>query len=501
MLSPNIVAVSPQDFGGCCGNTACCGCTYNPYFVFQKDPITALGMCFVRSDSTDNRFYYYDTVVQTTYTVLRLTIRSTPIVRTVINQVNLRFKFQKMITITNGRAIVVGGLRQVYGDIVTLQFNPLRQQVYMEIYTSVQWPYMLSPNIVAVSPQDDEGLNIFGFSIVGAAPYLTLLPNNTVGTFAYNKNCDWVENGICEQVWALNLTMPRFDKDNADRCEMRPSIQVKYNVGCQTLYDGNCTVGDVTRYADLSWSQLPFNDFCVNIVQDTTLTGGLYPFTTLIATNAGDTTKAVYNYVYGGPVFLRAVLAISSTTGVAPSFATIQLRTLRVQSGAGMSQNYYFNLSSTAEGLVYFDSNNQNWMAISFELNENTVTLANFDENQNVQVYADLRVTYKNINSPVSTGGFELEDTVINAADTSLSSQFFIQSSTSSSAAASSSMNVVAVAAGSAAGVVALTVLVAFLVHRRSVKQIQKTSSAAPIGKDNEEEDETEPSTGQHSAV
>jgi hypothetical protein len=497
-------------------NAGYCGCSYTPYFVFTYSTDQALTLCFYRTEgvetvaqngnqaATQYSFYYFDTVVQSTYTVNRPLIRNKPVLRTVITQTHIQYKFQKVLTLTtanNGKGIYVGGLRQVYADITQLFYNPINGQVYVEIFTSVQWPYQLFPGTqsgisldVVVDPAPVAQTGTPGFTVVGSG--LQLIPNTTSG-----YQCGALYEGLCEQLWSFNLSMPSWSAVAGSTnpnfyCNMQPNVNVYYDVGCQQLYldeGANCTVGSETKYVNFAFQSLPVEDFCLKVVETVTYTGTLLPYPSLNLANAGSTSAAVYSYVYGGPIYFRGTLTPHSTTGYVPTFSRILLTAIRVISGNGALYN--FNMTANAEAnndFLYFNSGTvgQNFVVFTFAMNERTVTLANYDQNQLVTVEADMEVAFQNINSGFSKGMHLMagEDSV---SFTSVSGQFIVGTSAAQDAgASSSSVNVVAVAAGSSAGVVALAVLIAFVVHRRATKKVvsKSTAAASAAAKEFEEE-------------
>jgi hypothetical protein len=479
---------------GCCND-----CDYTPYIVFKHDTFTALGNCFNRTEDVNH--YYYDTIVQTTYSVNRPQIRNQPVLRSVLAQAKLRFRFRRFLSVDTAqyRSIFVGGLRQVYADIITLNFLAREQLVYFEIFTSVQWPYQLYLNIYRSVPNTvvDNGIAQYNplmtYSVVNDSMFL--IPNTTSG-----RNCGVVYNAVCEQVWGLFVRYPQLNPEatDTDFCQIKPTLSLFWDVGCQELYEGNCTVGAETSKSDWSFGALPLNDFCVDIVQDVDLTAQIYPYVNFA--NAAPVTPnvgaAVYSYVYGGPVYYRVVMtAVNRNTGgtvdttrPAPSISSTTMISLFIRSGAGA--NIQLNITSGANGFQKYESfPTSNSLVFAFLLNENTVVLANFDENQLVDVAVVIRVNFNNIQSKSFDLQNDFEMQALAGQDSTISSQFFVATD-SSSAAASSSMNVVAVAAGSAAGIVALTIVVAFLIHRRSMKSFIKQQSQPPTSKELEEANE-----------
>ena len=160
-------------------------------------------------------------------------------------------------------------------DFVSQTFDPVKGQITLQIYTSVQTPYTLT----LLSSQITAGL----LSTTSIAPVSDS-----------NYNCNSSNSNICEQLWQVELTPTN------GQCVLNGTLMLNFTVDCQTSYSGSCSSLAVPYYGttvDIS----SFN-VCPELIQQVDVTGNLTSY------QDSNYQIAHTSFVYESPAYFKAIV-------------------------------------------------------------------------------------------------------------------------------------------------------------------------------------------------
>jgi hypothetical protein len=438
-------------------------------------PTVALGNCFAFDNTTDPKYVLYSTTVRVTSTINRPSIRGDSITRTIVTAFRLSYRFQRYINIT-ASLINATERAQIQSDIVRRIFNPVDRTLTIVLLTSVQNPYELIPHPYRGMTYDlTDGGKIFN---VTSAPTLVGAPAGYP-----SAECDGFS--ICTQYWQAVFIPPE------DSCTWSPTFTFHFYTKCSYIYTeilGNPCNDTNANYT--ATYQLATDNFCVQVVQDITLSGTLKPYNTYPNVQA---TPTNFNFLYNQVVYFRADIAASPAGTVEIDYTefmsavinsaghTLPLTPLSVLTGASYNFNYYNNIVGTYTS------------GFSLTVNTDSIKTSEIDAVQTIGVSALFRVAYRNLNvnsrsrSLYKFAHVVLADTSFDvladagSASAALSAEFTVSRPLT---ATTSTNSLVPAVAASAAGVALLSMFVAFVLYKRRTTQIVKTHRTPPESKE-----------------
>ena len=181
----------------------------------------SLAECF-HVVSNANGYRVYESDIQITSLQNGPIIRDRTNIRTFVTSKPIQLRFPTMVNVSLSN-INSFGAANVLSDFVSQTFDPITGQVTLNIYTSVQSPYTLTP----LSSQIIAGL---------------LNTTNITPVSDPNYNCNSTASNICEQLWQVVLTPTN------GQCVLNGTLMVNFTVGCQTSYQGSCSSLSVPYY-------------------------------------------------------------------------------------------------------------------------------------------------------------------------------------------------------------------------------------------------------------
>ena len=184
------------------------------------------------------------------------------------------------VTLTNIQAY-----SPAYGiaEFVSQTIDPITGQLTIQVYTSVQSPFMFVP----LSPTVLSGQF--------TASSITLVNNS-------NYICNMTATNICEQLWQVVLT------PTVSQCTYNGSLAFNFTLVCQPIYPGLCTAQD---FSTLNISaDIQSGDYCANVIENVNVNGVLQSYQDAAMTN---TDK---NFIYNMTAYFMVQLTGPSITAV-----------------------------------------------------------------------------------------------------------------------------------------------------------------------------------------
>jgi hypothetical protein len=471
-------ASNAGDLSGNCGQPVLFQSTFTA-------PLTALGDCFTYDNTTDSNYVYYTATVKITTTQNRVAIRNTAIVRTVTTAVQLRFQFQRFITV-NSSAITVVGNANILSDIISQTFSTSTLQTTVVALTSVQQPYMMklghdatTNNNADVTPTTDYTTTAMSEIFAGnngqnganaGAGQCTAGGVNNAGSITSAGSSSPT---ACTQKWQVTIAAT-----DSNTCLFTPTLKLTWLLDVAPDYLGSSagisSLNGGTTYA-ITYP-LAANDFCSKVVTTITLSGTLTPYGAAIAdpTNPG---TALYNYLYGQPVYFLAF--VQTNTG--PSITGTHFVSANVLSVSTINSFSIPLTQSLGPGNIYqfaqfeYPGTYTQYAGFTFMIDQNSVQLDDYDVAQTVSVSAIFLVDYQNLGSV----GVELASAphFRTMASGTQNMAMNVDMAVTRPSTASGSSSLVAMVAGIAAGCVALTAIVALFLYRRSTNKFEQQVS------------------------
>jgi hypothetical protein len=434
-------------------------CVYNRQATFPSN--TALAQCFQSDAVSDPDYTLYTTTVQITTVQVRSAIRGTPQTRTTVTALKLQFRFATYLNVSLSNI-------QVFGFAVSLNntqrqiFNDLTGVTHVAFFTSVNYPFMLTPSspTSALISSTGPGASTYHVTNVATAP-------SSDGTYS----CPNTVNVPCEQLWAVDVS-------NSDPtvCNYQGiTLTFSFQLGCNPGYSGSCTAQATTVTAVVS---LANNNFCTQIVQNVGLSAVLAAYS-----NSAYSVLAT-NFIYNQRAYFKAVV----TASAGPSLENTNVVQVEIVS---YNQRLLLTTADAAAspptGSFIIDSlanNAANTASFSFLVSSTTVVLANPDQAQTATVSVLLRVNYIGLSGTshheLTTARFALQDqsaTLQPLLDVQVTLSENSGASTASSSSAISAMTLYVI--GAVGGVLLVGIFIgAFIAYRRALKKIY--ASPAP---------------------
>lgn len=450
------------------------------YSVAASQVPDALSACFTKfyelAGSVNKTVYSANVRLTTVQDLPSLRNGRFNLTKTVITGSRFQFKFQTSLTLTNNKVKVAGNvsveaavIEQIFNPFVTNSATRSRivygaESTVIRLLTTAQWPYYLSPNSAAALTL---GYDLYGDTNSISIEQVEFSQDGSGNLYAASCDLTTVDS-ICLQLWEVVLQHP----DGV--CNIAAEIQQTFDVGCRGGRNCNGTSQDLSFISNYN---LTTNDYCIQTVQDVTAFGSLETYFNIEDINSKRPTT---DFIFDQFVYCVAYVA-SSDPNLDLDYTETRIISIRIS-----SFQYSTNAPDGYNPLQNFNVNNgQNGIAFRFQLNANSVHLADADLLQNITIEATIELKYVNVPTAVtkkllftappspssSPSHFSTQAEPSSLAVSSrigLAPQGSINApGTGASSTASSSTSMVALVAGVVGGCMFVIAIAAIVVYRR----------------------------------
>ena len=232
------------------------GCNATLTANFSANRTKAITECFHLSTTQSSSLYkVWESSIRFTSLQYGVPIRGVTPIHTFVTTKTLQIRFPTLISVSLTN-ISAYGSALVLSSFVLQQYNPdstgiTLGNITVELYTSVQAPYQLSPSSVSVI----------------AGQFTATLELATSSSYT----CDLTTNTICEQLWTVVLF-----PTGSGQCVFNGTFNVSFTIGCQASYTGSCVAVTPPNYQ--TQITLQTSDTCAQIIEDVGVTGTLSSF-------------------------------------------------------------------------------------------------------------------------------------------------------------------------------------------------------------------------------